>query len=189
MKKLVIIAVIVAMILGLMSVTSVSAEGPPSPPAPFATEDAVLVTVCEDVELTYVNPPASPDMIPKMMIDTKGYTKFKLYAYMKPVDDEDFASVNASYMRISIWEHATLDPEEFPYLRRGTESTTDWIKTDALGTIRPGYYSMVIPMAEDIYSVLGVSGMYRWMPNVGPPPPAPGTQPPITVSIYLLMSK
>ena len=192
MKKLLVIAVLVAMVAGLVSVTGVSAEGPPSPPAPFETEDAVLVTVCEDVVLEWRVLGVPPNnVIPLKYIDTKGYNKFKLYAYMKPVEDTDFADVNASYLRISLAECATPDPEKFAYQYRGTNPDTDWIKWDPMPPtpphfIRPGYYSMVFPIQEGIYSVFGVGGSY-----IGPPPPAPPPppQPTITVSVYLLMAK
>ncbi len=180
MKKLLIIAVLVAMVLGLMSVTGAAAEGPPSPPAPFETEDAVLVTVCEDLTLEY------GDNIPFKAIDTKGYNKFKLYVYMIPVEETDFESINATYMRISLQECATPDPEKYAYLLRSPDPNVDWIKWNLIPGVRPGYYSMVIPVQEGIYSVLKVGGTYKKFP---PSPPAPPGQPPVTVSVYLLMAK
>ena len=127
MKKYLIIAVLLAMIIGLMSVTGAAAYGDNDNNrdrgGPFKTQDAVLVTVCEDLELTYAYPPDPPSSIPKKMIDTKGYNKFKLYAYMEAVDPANFASLNSEYMWISITEQATLDPDELPYLHKGSPET------------------------------------------------------------------
>ena len=176
MKKYLIIAVLVAMIIGLMSVTGAAAgDNNTQIGGPFKTQDAVLITVCEDLELEY------GDSIPSIMIDTKGYNKFKLYAYMTP-----YTGVNQSYMRIMLHEAATLDSEKALYLSRSPNPVTDWIKWSS--TTIP-HYSMVIPIQDGIYSVFRVGGRYQWMPSVGPPSPAPGTQPPVSVSVYLLMAK
>ena len=124
MKKYLIIAVLLAMILGLMSVTGAAAYGDNDNnrdrSGPFKTQDAVLVTVCEDLELEF-GPPNNG--IPMKAINAKGYNKFKLYAYMEAVNPADFASLNSEYMWISITEQATLDPDELPYLHRGPPET------------------------------------------------------------------
>jgi len=175
MRKYVIIAVLVAMILGLMSVTGAAAYGGDDNVGdrggPFKSEEAVLVTVCENLELEW------GESIPLKAINTKGYNNFKLYAYATP-----FEGVNPAHVRISLSELAT--PGGGIYMSR-SPSTDEWIPWSM--SAEP-HYSMVIPISEGIYSVLRVGGWY----SSGPPgstPPLPDPYSPVTVSIYLLMAK
>ncbi|MFC2015216.1 hypothetical protein ACFLUP_04415, partial [Chloroflexota bacterium] len=97
MKKLIIIAVVLVMVLGLLLTTGASAADPPAQPVPFRSGDAVLLTIAEDVVIE----PGVSSM--GDYIDVKSYRQFKVYASLRPRASGDPQPLS----HVSIFESAT----------------------------------------------------------------------------------
>jgi hypothetical protein len=172
MKRIIVLAVAVVLILGLVFSTGALAEGPPSPPAPFATENTVLVTICEDVVL---EPGQSAPGVP--CINAQDYRLFKIYAYMKPGEGINCESTEPFIVpedvRVRVRESATGAYPGGTYAI--VISVEDW--NEYCSSSIP-HYGMAVPFGK-------ITGPYSylkpWIKNYGDVP--------VTVSMHLLMAK